>query len=157
MKVIEVFANPYIAVDKDGIPQGVVGTPGARGSYVGAHLDLVLSAKTGKTRFYFPPGAVRVPLDPAICNAVLEGSLIAADKTSAHLCGVRDDFHEPEQALADEQAKALEYFRALNGADAVLKDVPTEATPLPADPAATSQPAVRISPTLTLRSGEGQA
>jgi hypothetical protein len=43
MKTARVVANPYAAIDANGVPQGVVGVPGTRGIYVGARIDTVAS------------------------------------------------------------------------------------------------------------------
>ena len=153
MKLIEVYANPYIALDADGVPQGVVDMPGSRGHQIGAFLDLALSEKTGKTRYYFPKRSVKVPMSTAISNAVREGALIAADEESARLCGVRDEYKTFGQALADERAKAVEYWRSLGGKDATVGDVPTEACK--DDPTAETNPGlVRLTPTVALKSAD---
>lgn len=144
MKTIDVIPNPYSAIDADGVPQGVVGLPGAIGAWIGAALDPVASRKTGKNRFYFPgPNTKRdekgvaglrvVTLKVAnsavlatVANAVREGSLIVVGKDDARKLGFSDkEFLEPEKALEREKQRAQE----LAGKDAKLADVPHEATP----------------------------
>lgn len=150
MKTIQVIANPYSAIDADGVPQGVVGLPGARLAWVGATLDPVATKTSGKTRFYFP-GATKNPkraheekeisglrvvtLDventtvrAAVANAVLEGSLIAVDKAEAAQLGIVKEFLDAAKALDAEKEKALDAFRALRGKDAELEPIPHEAT-----------------------------
>ena len=135
MRIIEVIPNPYIALDKDGIPQGVVGA-GMPGVFIGAQLDLVLSQKTGKNRFYFPPNrdgsfVRKVHLTGDIATAVLEGSLIAANAKDALACGILEkDFLEPEKALAVEKEKALAYYQSMHGKGAKIQDIPREMTKL---------------------------
>lgn len=163
MKKLAVIANPYIAVDKDGVPQGVVSIPGLVGRFIGAHIDLKASQKAGRTRLYFPApnpeprknekGAaglleVEVTLDATILNAVLDGSLIATTTEGAHLCGIRDGYLEPEKALEAEKKKALAYYRSIAGEDAELKPIPQTATEDDAPVAATTK--VQLTETLTM-------
>lgn len=144
-KIIDVYPNPYIALDKDGVPQGTVTHPGMPNTHVGAMLDLYASQAEGKERFYFPlgrdrenrekpgDGRVRVHFSPEIAMSVRSGELIAADAKTASLCGVKE-FKDPLAALEREKDKALKYYRRLHGEAAQIKDIPREATPKPADP-----------------------
>lgn len=155
MKTIEVYANPYCALDKDGIPQGVMPMPGAPTSYIGAQLDLALTLKTGKQRFYFPigrnGGKFKAPLTAEISTAVRDGALIAADKQSAHYCGVRASYLEPEKALEAEKAKALADRRAQLGPDATVGEVPREPTKFDDEKSAPAPAtAAQVSPTVKL-------
>lgn len=170
MKKIAVIANPYIAVDKDGVPQGVVSIPGIIGRFIGANIDLKASEKAGRTRVYFPAPnekkgekgaagllALEFTLDATVLNAVRSGSLIATTKEGAGLCGISDkEYLEPEAALAAERKKALEYYRAIAGKSAELQPIPQVATPAEttADDAApataTDRTKVRLTETLTL-------
>ena len=139
MKIIEVIPNPYIALDKDGIPQGVVGA-GMPGLFIGAMQDLVASQDTGKQRFYYPldkngSPKKRVHLSPDIVTAINAGELIVCDPKDAKACGfTAKAFLDPDVALAEEKAKALAYWQALkgdeNGPDktATIGDIPRKAT-----------------------------
>lgn len=164
MKVAKVIANPYCALDADGVPQGVVGMPGAAGIYIGAMPDAVASEKSGKKRFYFPRNrdgsrrVVTVPVEHAavradIARAVNDGSLLAADAETARCFGI-SEFVEPEKILAIERANALESFRVLRGKDAAFRDVPEAPTPYDFDdePKAPVEPAkagrVRLGPSI---------
>lgn len=148
MKTIEVIPNPYAAIDADGVPQGVVGLPGARGAWIGAVLDAVASRESGKSRFYFPGANARrneksiagmrvVTLDvddanvrATIANAILEGSLLAVTKEEAAKVGILNDFLDAAKALERECERATADFRAMkNDKTAKLADVPHEATP----------------------------
>lgn len=145
MKIAKVVANPYAALaidasDSDavvGIPQGVVGMPAARNVWLGARLDGVKSARTGKNHFYFPldKGSRRVvEIDVSdsnvrthIARAILDGSLIAADAKTAKMVGLSDKETLPaEKALEAEKAKALDELRVRYGSAATLAEVPTE-------------------------------
>jgi hypothetical protein len=157
MTVIEVWANPYIALDKDGVPQGTVATPGYPNSHVGATLDQVASQRTGKERFYFALGrdgspTVRVGFTAEIAAAVRAGELIAVDEKVAQMCGIRKkSFLSPEAALDRERERALAYRQSLLGKDAELKPIPREATP--AAEGEDEEPRgdrVKLTPTLTL-------
>lgn len=162
MKKIAVIANPYIALDKDGVPQGVVALPGAPGRFIGAHIDLAASQKAGRTRLYFPgpnekrgeKGAaglqvVELELDATLLRAVLEGSLLATTKEGAHLCGIRgEEYLPPEKALEAEREKALAYARALRGDAAKVEPIPQSPTDEAAPEATTD---VKLTPTLTLK------
>jgi len=116
MRTISVIPNPYIALDKDGVPQGTVGA-GMPGVFIGASIDLVASRKTGKTRFYYPKngdGSLtrKVILSSDIVTAVLAGELLAATIEDARVCGVSDEeYLAPEKVLASEREKALAYGR----------------------------------------------
>lgn len=137
MQVIEVIPNPYIALDKDGVPQGVV-SAGMAGVYVGAALDLVATRRTGKQRFYYPldkAGSLKkkVHATADIVASVRCGELIAADLAAAKVCGItKADFLDPDKALAAEKAKALAYWQALKGDEsgpdktATIGDIPRE-------------------------------
>lgn len=144
MKKIAVIANPYIAVDKDGVPQGAVSIPGLVGRFIGANIDLTASQKAGRTRLYFPApnpdpkkkqkGAaglleIEVTLDATTIRAVLDGSLLATTKEGAALCGIGEkEYLEPEKALEAEKAKALAYYRSVAGESAELQPIPQTAT-----------------------------
>lgn len=138
MKELKVVANPYCAVDADGVPQGVAGLPGTNDAYIGARLDDVPSRKTGKRRFYFPAakdGSVKVvtvqvtttDVLATMVRAIQAGSVIAADEATAKLASVKE-FLPVESALARQEARALDAYRAYHGKEAVLKPVPTEPT-----------------------------
>jgi hypothetical protein len=123
MKIIEVIPNPYIALDKDGVPQGVVGA-GLPGLFIGALQDLVASQDTGKNRFYYPLGEKksmrkRVVLTPEISTAINAGELIVCEEADAKACGFvlgpNSSFLDPDAALAAEKAKALAYWQDLKG------------------------------------------
>jgi len=146
MKIAKVVANPYAALaidasDSDavvGIPQGVVGMPAARNVWLGARLDGVKSARTGKNHFYFPlakDGSRRVvEIDVSdsnvrthIARAILDGSLIAADAKTAKMVGLSEKETLPaEKALEAEKAKALDELKVRYGSGVSLADVPTE-------------------------------
>jgi hypothetical protein len=134
MRTISVIPNPYIALDKDGVPQGTVGA-GMPGVFIGASIDLVASRKTGKTRFYYPKngdGSLtrKVILSSDIVTAVLAGELLAATIEDARVCGVSDEeYLAPEKVLASEREKALAYWRSLKGASAEIGEIPREETP----------------------------
>ena len=138
MTIIEVIPNPYIALDKDGVPQGVVGA-GMPGVFIGAQLDLAATQKMGKNRFYFPldrdGGAKKkVHLSGDVVTAILAGELIVCGKDAARACGLTDkEYLDPERALEAEKTKALSYWRSLRGPDAKVGEVPREQTTLKAD------------------------
>ncbi len=155
MRTIDVFANPYCAVDKDGCPQGTVGYPGMPNSKIGAQADLVASNESGRARFYFPLGKTggkcRVPYHPDIVTSVQCGELIVASKEDAAICGITTDFLEPEKALAAEKTKALRLRQAERGSDATLAEIPRQ--PKDADPAIAPKgdgTSARVSANLTL-------
>jgi hypothetical protein len=153
MKIIEVIPNPYIALDKDGVPQGVVGA-GMPGVFIGAQIDLVASRLTGKNRYYFPLGKTggrhKVKLSVDVVTAVREGSLIAADEKAAALCGIfGEEFLPPEEAMEEEREKALAYYRAALGEDAEVQDIPREPTPAPEEVLPIETASKRVSPNLT--------
>ncbi len=134
MRTIDVYPNPFIALDADGVPQGTVCVPGSPTSHIGALLDLVATQKSGKERFYFPlgkkEGKYTVPLSGEIAHAVRAGELLAADEKSAAACGITaKEFLPYDKVLAAEKEKALSYLRAVKGPDATLGDIPREATP----------------------------
>ncbi len=143
MKIIEVIPNPYIALDKDGVPQGVVGA-GAPGLYVGAELDLVATQKTGKMRFFYPLDKAgsfkkKVHLTADIGVSIRAGELIVCDRAVAATCGITaKEFLEPEEALAAERVKALKYWQALHGDEkgpnksVTVADIPRAASVLKA-------------------------
>jgi hypothetical protein len=124
---VKVVPNPYCGIALDGTPQGVVGYPGTR-SYVGATLDLAHSEIADGSRFYYPGWPERIyeiPLDGAIANAMLDGSLIAATQECARKVGIsEDEYLAVDLALAAEKAKAEAALKAERGV-AMLKDVPT--------------------------------
>lgn len=134
MKVIEVTPNPYIALDKDGIPQGVVGA-GMPGVYVGAVLDLVATRETGKSRFYFPPNkdgsfARKVHMTADIVTAIHAGELLVTNLPDALAVGLTSkEFLTADKAMDAEKAKALAYYRSVKGPEAAIKDIPRAATP----------------------------
>lgn len=140
MKIAKVIANPYCALDAQGIPQGVVPLPGAAGIWIGARLDLVASNRTGKNRFYFPPAKdggpriVDVPVEDAsaracIARAIKDGALLAADPLTAQLVGIPERKYKAiPAALEQQRLRALDTFQALRGKDAELGEVPEEAT-----------------------------
>lgn len=159
MKVIEVIPNPYIALDKDGIPQGVVGA-GVPGIFVGAQIDLIASQQTGKTRVYFPPNkdgtfTRKVIATGAIVQAVLSGELIVTNKADALACGISEkDFLEPEKALAKEKDNALAYYQSVKGKGAKLGDIPRKMTELQeGDELPVQTASKQITPTVKLTKG----
>jgi hypothetical protein len=184
MKIAKVVANPFAALAmqpsrdgdaKVGVPQGVVGLPGARGIWIGARLDGTKSARTGKNHFYFPLSKdgkrreIDINVDDAnvrgmIANAILDGSLIAADKHTAKIVGISDESFLPvEKALEAERAKALDALQAAHGPEAKLAEVPTEeetaeeAEKLPPTVAkARAAKGVTVSPNLNLVTDEGK-
>lgn len=141
-RTIDVYPNPYSGIDPDGLPQGVMQTPGTH-NFIGAARDLVASAETGKTRFYFTaPNAakkeegalglrrVTVPFTPEIARAVLEGGLIVADKEHARMAGLaEDDFVDAETQLQNERDRAQAERVAQYGEDAKILDIPMAPTP----------------------------
>lgn len=141
VRTIEVYANPYCALDADGVPQGVVQMPGTR-NYVGAHIDIVASERSGKTRFYFAPpntaknerGAhglrqITVPFTAEIARAINDGALIVADKNGARMVGIKEaDFEEPDARLKKEREIALEQRRAFYSKEAKVGNAPTTPT-----------------------------
>ena len=128
VRTIDVYANPYAALDADGVPQGVVQMPGTR-NYVGAFLDIVASEKTGKNRFYFTGEKVTVPFTPEVARAVLEGGLIVADAEHARMVGLSpDDFIDAKVQLHKEQERALSELKAMRGDAAKVEAVPSKAT-----------------------------
>lgn len=135
MKIIEVIPNPYIAVDKDGVPQGVV-SGGAPGVYVGAAVDLVASQKGGKSRFYFPPNkdgtfTRKVMLTGDMLASIQAGELLVTTEEDALLCGIgKKDFLPAEKALEAEKAKALAYYQSVRGKGAKVAEIPRSATTL---------------------------
>lgn len=141
-KIIEVIPNPYIALDKDGVPQGVVGA-GMPGVFIGAMQDLVASQDTGKQRFYYPlddkkSARRKVLLTAEIVVSILAGELIVCEAVDAKACGFvlgpKSTFLPAEEALANEKIKALAYWQDLkgdeNGPDktATIADIPREPT-----------------------------
>lgn len=129
MKVIEVIPNPYIALDKDGVPQGVVGA-GMPGTFVGATIDLVQTRRTGKNRYFYPLSkegkkSRRVQLTAEMATAIQAGELILVSREDAAHCGLSDkEFLEPEAALEAERLKALAYYQSARGKSAKIQDVP---------------------------------
>jgi len=138
MKIIEVIPNPYIALDKDGVPQAAV-SAGVPGVYIGAQLDGVASRKSGKMRFYYPANKVggmerKVKLTADVLTAVLAGELIVANLGDALLCGIsKESYLPPEKALAAEKEKALAYYRSVAGPNAALGEIPRKPTAEDAD------------------------
>lgn len=140
-QIIEVIPNPYIALDKDGVPQGVV-PAGAPGLYIGAAVDLVACQKTGKQRFYYPldrdgKATKRVHVTSDIVTSVQCGELIVVDAAGAKACGITTkEFLPADKALEAEKAKALAYWQALHGDEkgpntsAKIGDIPREPTKL---------------------------
>lgn len=118
-KIIEVIPNPYIALDKDGVPQGAVGA-GMPGIFIGAAVDPHASKMTGKQRFYYPldrdgKPEKRVHFSADIVTSVQAGELIAANKATARACGISDkEYLEPAAALEAEKKKALAYWQSVN-------------------------------------------
>lgn len=164
MKIARVVANPYAAVDADGVPQGVVGVPGTRGIYVGARIDSVASQKTGKQRFYFPPakdGGLRiVELNVSsayarsyVASCILEGGLIAVDEATATAVGISPkNFLPADRALEVERVRALELYRVVYGKDAVLQPIPTEQAPAeetPSEDAPSATPSTDVASSRT--------
>ena len=159
MKTARVVANPYAAIDANGVPQGVVGVPGTRGIYVGARIDTVASEKTGKQRFYFPPAKdggpriVEINVTSAyarsyVASCILEGGLIAVDEATATAVGISPKTYLPvDKALEAERVKALETYRVVVGKDAVLQPIPTEETASEDAPSAT--PSADVAPNRT--------
>lgn len=157
MTVIEVMANPYIALAADGVPQGTVATPGYPNSHIGARLDPVATRKTGKERFYFPLGRdgkalVKVGFTSEIAQAIRSGELIAVDEKTARICGV-SKFLPPDQALKREEEKAAAYLTSLQREDVTLQPIPREATPEETDDdkAVADPTKVKLTPTVTLQ------
>lgn len=168
MKVIEVIPNPYIALDKDGVPQGAV-SAGMPGVYVGAQVDIVATRKTGKMRFFFPGGsenveraktqkivggmlAVKVAFTADMVASVRAGELLAVTKESAALCGISEkEYLEPEAVLASEAEKALAYLKSAKGDAAKLGEIPHKATP--EDASLASSTSVQLTPTTKLVAG----
>lgn len=146
MKIAKVVANPYAvlaidASDEDaivGIPQGAVGMPAARNVWIGARLDGVKSARTGKNHFYFPLDrqgkrrVIEIDVSDAnvrahIARAILDGSLIAADAKTAKMVGLSEKETLPaEKALEVEKAKALDEIKVRYGSGVSFAEVPTE-------------------------------
>lgn len=126
LRTIDVYANPYAAVDADGVPQAVVQMPGTR-NYIGAFIDHVATRTVGKQRFYFTGEKTTVPFTAEIAKAVLEGSLIVADKEHSRMCGLAG-FEEAPARLEKEKASALAERQARLGKEADLKDPPNKAT-----------------------------
>lgn len=160
IRTIDVFANPFHALDSEGTPQAVVQMPGTR-NYIGAHLDHVKSKSEDRALFFFTGKKITVPFTGEIVTAVLEGSLIVADEKGARMCGLRS-FVEPAKQLEIEKEAALARLRRAQGPDAELQPVPTEATPPPkasTEPAAeatASKTGTQVSPNVTLHaSSEG--
>lgn len=151
---VKVVPNPYHAIDHEGTPQCVVGLPGAR-AYIGATLDLIASAKTGKSKFFypdFPSRTYEVPLSADISTAVRDGSLLAADLKSAKLCGLSEkEFKAVDAILADEKARTAKSHKAcFEGRDdaPTIADVPTEQSkPEPGEPETSAKPRVVLSGT----------
>ena len=166
MKTIKVMANPYCAIDAQGVPQGVCGVPGARGVWIGAMLDQGATALTGKSRFYFPrnrDGGHRVvELDVtnsivrgAIASALREGSILPADADAAAVAGLDFTSASPDELLLAAGVVA-EARLTTQGQDVELK-------PIPDLPASVDQDAllpkvtgtkVALTPTLTLDTGK---
>lgn len=155
-KTIEVVPNPYIALDKDGVPQGTVGA-GMPGVFVGAAIDLHASRETGKNRFYYPPNkdgsfAKTVLFSAEIVASVLAGELIVTNLADALACGLTTkSFLEPEKALAAEKDKALAYWRSVAGKDAVLGEIPRAPSKDPNGPPPPEQNEVEVTPGVTLK------
>lgn len=157
MRTIEVIPNPFIALDKDGVPQGVV-SAGMPGVFIGARIDLVASRKTGKTRFYFPKGkdgaviARKVVLSAEIVTAVQAGELLVAKVEDALLCGLTEkEFLAPEKILEAEEKKALAYWQSLRGKDAKLGAIPHEAEEeAPGEEAPARKASEQITPTVKM-------
>jgi hypothetical protein len=104
MKIAKVVANPYAvlaidASDEDaivGIPQGAVGMPAARNVWLGARLDGVKSARTGKNHFYFPldrQGKRRV-IEIDVSDANVRAHIARAILDGDRLAGVEELFAE---------------------------------------------------------------
>lgn len=170
MRTIEVIANPYIALDKDGIPQGVVGA-GMPGIFIGAQVDLVASKKSGKIRFYFPETvhrnekgerlaptlARKVVFTTEIVTAVQAGELLVTNVADAKTCGLTEkEFLPADKALEKEAAKALAYYQSVKGKDAKLGDIPRKAMEEPEAPTANAEkPFVQLTDNVRLAKKEG--
>ncbi len=128
MRKVDVYANPYSALDADGVPQGVVEMPGTRNA-IGAFIDHVATAKTGKVRYYFTGEKVTVPWSAEIARAINEGGIIVATEEHARMAGIAN-YVEPLKQLENEKAKALALRKAQLGESAQVAAVPTEALPL---------------------------
>lgn len=155
MRIIEVIPNPFAGLDKDGVPQAVVGA-GMPGLFIGAHLDAVATQATGKNRFYFPPnrdGSLtrKVHLTGDMMTAIHAGDLLVANKADAAAVGLVE-FLEPAKALEAERVKALARWQAQRGPDAKLGDIPREPTKAPdGEDAPAASPAVKqLTPTLKM-------
>lgn len=133
MRIIEVAPNPYIALDQDGVPQGVV-SAGMPNVYIGAQVDLVATQKTGKHRFFYPlgrdgKGIVKVHMTGDVVTAIHAGELIVVKQADASACGLTaKEFLEVDKALEAERAKALAYYQSARGIDAKVADIPREET-----------------------------
>jgi hypothetical protein len=162
-KIIEVIPNPYIALDKDGIPQGVSGA-GMPGLFIGAQVDLVAVRQTGKQRFFYPLDRTgspkkRVHMTADVVTAIHAGELIVCEAADAKACGfTAKAFLPPEEALAAEKAKALAYWQALKGDEhgpnksATIGEIPREATVLPQDEIAPPNPTtIQLTPSVKLK------
>lgn len=183
MKIAKVVANPYAALaiepssdgeSKVGIPQGVTALPASRGIWMGARLDLTKSTRTSKNHFYFQadkqspelPRVVEIDVSDAnvrgqIANAILDGSLIAADAKTGSLVGIAGkEFLSVSACLAAEKAKALEGLRAAYGPACSLEPIPfEEEAALEADdarPAPAKAKGQRLAGNLILQSDEGK-
>lgn len=140
MKLMQVIPNPYRSLDAHGKPTQVFPchSKHAPGKFVGATktLDVLekakfvnVKSKSGAVRsevaqfdrskavFTFAFEPVDVPADGEVGSyyrrGVKSGDLIAANKTTAMLCGV--EFVPPEEVLAKENAKAAKEFEAQFG------------------------------------------
>lgn len=156
LRTIEVIPNPFIALDHEGVPQGVV-SAGVPGVYVGAHLDLVASRKTGKSRFYYPTnkdGSIvrKVLFTAEIVACVQAGELLAANKPDALICGISDkEYLPPEEALAKEIEKAQAYWTSARGPDAKIGEIPRTATEEnPEAPLPPAKASVEVTPNVTM-------
>jgi hypothetical protein len=183
MKIAKVVANPYAALaiepssdgeSKVGIPQGVTALPASRGIWMGARLDPMKSERTGKNHFYFQPDKqspelpriVEIDVSDAnvrghIANAILDGSLIAADAKTASLVGiVGKEFLSVADCLKAEKAKSLDNLKASYGDACSLESIPFAEEKAAEDDGRPVAPArvkgQRLAANLTLQSDEGK-
>lgn len=169
MKIAKVVANPFCAVDANGVPQGVAQVPGAPGVYIGARLDQVACERMGKKRFYFPrakdggPRVVEIEVSNAMVRAdvarlVNDGALVAVDEETARCFGITSDFLPLEAVLKAEEAKALALYQGLKGKDAKLAPVPVEPESAPEsdDVKPPAQKGIQLGGGVSLHPYEGQ-
>jgi hypothetical protein len=129
---LKVLANPYFALDANGMPAAMcrwdpeVGRPGAV-EFIGVTIARKQEPFEERSPFrkratprrpaklVYAQTPVEIPLTPMHRDYVRQGALLAADQPTARACLIF--FVPPANALAQAKAQAIAQYRASNGQD----------------------------------------